>query len=57
MNLSDGPHTLYKGAQIGEVYPVTSLKRAHEMLPVDPQVSGWDSYSDDGGVIGCMKDH
>ncbi len=48
MNLSDAPRTLYKGAQIGEVYPVTSLKQAHEMLPVNSQLSDWDSDSDDG---------
>ena len=48
MNLSDAPRTLYEGAQIGEVYPVTSLKQAHEMLPVNSQLSDWDSDSDDG---------
>ncbi len=42
-NLSDAPCTLYKGARIGDVYPVTSLKQAHEALEVDPQSSDWDS--------------
>ncbi len=51
MNLSDAPHTLYEGARIGEVYPVTSLKQAHEMLPVDSQLSDWDSDSDDGVLL------
>ncbi len=51
MNLSDAPRTLYEGARIGEVYSVTSLKQAHEILPVDSQVSDWDSYSDDGVLL------
>ena len=51
MNLSDAPRTLYEGARIGEVYPVTSLKQAHEMLPVDSQLSDWDSDSDDGVLL------
>ncbi len=34
MNLSDAPRSLYEGARIGAVYAVTSLKQAHEMLPV-----------------------
>ncbi len=33
MNLSDAQHTLHPGARIGDVYPVTSLKQAHE--PID----------------------
>ncbi len=37
MNLSDAPRTLYTGARIGEVYPVTS--RAQEIPQVDPQLS------------------
>ncbi len=51
MNLSDAPHTLYTEARIGEVYPVTSLKRAQEMFEVDPQLSDWDSDSDDGELL------
>ncbi len=51
MKLSDAPRTLYEGARIGEVYPVTSLKQAHEMLPVDSQLSDWDSDSDDGVLL------
>ncbi len=51
MNLSDAPRTLYKGARIREVYPVTSLKQAPEMLLVDSQLSDWDSDSDDGGLL------
>ena len=43
MNLSGAPRTLYEGARIGEVYPVISLKQAHEILPVDSQLSDWDS--------------
>ncbi len=35
MNMSDAPRTLYAGARIGEVYPVTSLKRAQEMFEVN----------------------
>ena len=35
MNLSDAPRTLHPGAQIRDVYPVTSLKQAHEVLEVD----------------------
>ncbi len=51
MNLSDAPHTLYEGARIGEIYPVTSLKQAHEMLLVDSQLSDWDSDTDDGVLL------
>ncbi len=51
MNLSDAPRTLYEGARIGEVYPVTSLKQAHEMLTVGSQLSDWDSDSDDGVLL------
>ncbi len=51
MNLSDAPLTLYMGARIGEVYPVTSLKRAQEMSEVDLQFSDWDSDSDDGELV------
>ncbi len=51
MNLSDVPCTLYEGARIGEVYPVTSLKQAQEMLQVHPQLSNWDSDSDDGELV------
>ncbi len=53
MNLSDVPRTLYPGAQIGDVYPVTSLKQAHEVLEVDPQLSDWDSEfeSDDEELL------
>ncbi len=51
MNLSDAPCTLYEGARIREVYPVTSLKQAHEMLQVDSQLSDWDSDSDDGVLL------
>ncbi len=51
MNLSDASRTLYEGARIGEVYPVTSLKQAHKMLPVDSQLSYWDSDSDDGVLL------
>ncbi len=46
MNLSDAPCTLYQGARIGDVYPVTSLKQAHEVLEVDPLSSDWDSEFD-----------
>ncbi len=46
MNLSDAPRTLPQGARIGDVYPVTSLKQAHEVLEVDPQLSDWDSEFD-----------
>ncbi len=51
MNLSVAPRTLYEGAWIGEVYPVASLKQAHGMLPVDSQLSDWDSDSDDGVLL------
>ncbi len=51
MNLSDAPRTLYEGARIGEVYPVISLKQAQEMLPVDSQLSDWESDSDDGVLL------
>ncbi len=51
MNLSDAPHTLYKVARIGEVYPVTSLKQAHEMLQVNPHLSDWDSRLDGGQLL------
>ncbi len=51
MSLSDAPRTLYKGARIGEVYPVISLKQAQKMLQVDPQLSDWDSDSDDGELV------
>ncbi len=51
MNLSDAPHTLYAGSRIGEVYPVTSLKRAQEIFEVDPQLSDWDSDSDHGELL------
>ncbi len=46
MNLSDAPRTLLPGARIGDVYPVTSLKQAHEVLEVDPQSTDWDSKFD-----------
>ncbi len=46
MNLSDAPRTLHPGARIGDVYPVTSLKQAHEVLEVDPQFSDLDSEFD-----------
>ncbi len=51
--LSDAPCTLHRGAQIGDVYPVTSLKQAHEVLEVDLQLSDWDSKfdSDDEGLL------
>ena len=51
MNLSDAPRTLYAGARIGEVYPVTSLKRAQEMFEVDLSFSDWDFDSDDGELV------
>ncbi len=51
MNLSDAPCTLYTGARIREVYPVTSLKQAQEMLQVDPQLADWDSDSDDRELL------
>ncbi len=51
MNLSDAPHTLYEGGRIGEVYPVTSLKQAHEMLLIDLQLSDCYSDSDDGVLL------
>ncbi len=51
MNLSDAPLTLYEGARIGEIYPVNSLKQAQEMLPVDPQLSDWDSDSNDAELV------
>ncbi len=51
MNLSDAPRTLYAGARIGEVYSVTSLKRAHEMFEVDLPFSDWDFDSDDGELV------
>ncbi len=46
MNLSDAPRTLPLGARIGDVYPVTSLKQAHEVLEVDPRLSDCDSEFD-----------
>ncbi len=46
MNLTDAPCTLLPGARIGDVYPVPSLKQAHEVLEVDPQFSDWDSEFD-----------
>ncbi len=46
MNLSDAPRTLHPGAHIGDVYPVTSLKQAHEVLELDPQFSDRDSEFD-----------
>ncbi len=51
MNLSDAPRTLYAGARIGEVYPVTCLKRAQEMFEVDLPFSDWDFDSDDGELV------
>ncbi len=51
MDLSDAPHTLYAGSQIGEVYPVTSLKRAHEVFEVDLPFSDWDFDSNDGELV------
>ncbi len=39
MNLLDAPRTLYEVSRIEDVYPATSLKQAHEMLLVDPQLS------------------
>ncbi len=51
MNLSDAPRTLYAGARIGEVYPVTSLKRAQEMFEVDLPFSDRDFDSDDGELV------
>ncbi len=51
MNLSDAPCTFYAGSQIGEVYPVTSLKRAQEMFEVDLPFSDWDFDSDDGELV------
>ncbi len=59
INLSDAPHTLHPGARIGNVYPVTSLKQAHEVLEVDPppQLSDWDSEfgSDDEELLNVCK--
>ncbi len=46
MNLSDMPHTLYQGAQIGDVDPVTFLKQAHEVFEADPQLSDCHSKFD-----------
>ncbi len=43
MNLSNVPRTLFPD---WDVYPVTSLKQAHEVLKVDPQLSDWDSEFD-----------
>ena len=43
------------GVQIREVYPVTSLKRAQEMLEVDPQLSDWDLDSGDGDVRAAIN--
>ncbi len=51
MNLSNAPRTLYAGARIGEVYPVTSLKRAQEMFVVDLPYSDWDFDSDDVELV------
>ncbi len=41
MNVSDEPYTLHKGAQIGNVFLVTSLKQAQELLQTDPRVLDW----------------
>ncbi len=46
MNLSDAPHALHPGTQIGDMYPVTSLKQTHEVFKVEPQSADWDSEFD-----------
>ncbi len=43
MTLSDATWTLHGGTQIGDVFPVKSLKPVQEMLWMDPQLSDWDS--------------
>ena len=51
MNLSDTPHALYPGTRIGDMYPITSLKQAQEVLQADPQLSVWDSNSEDEELL------
>ncbi len=46
MKLSDATRTLYEGIQLGDIYPVESLKYVQEMLWVDSDLSDWESDDD-----------
>ncbi len=51
MNLTDEPHTLYRGTRIGEAHVITICDRVEVMLPTTPQDTN-DSYdSDDEGWL------
>ncbi len=47
MNLSDVPCTLCQGTRISDMYPLTSLKQAREVIQVNPQLTpDWDAHSE-----------
>ncbi len=51
MNLTDEPHTLYRGTRIGEAHVITKCDRVEGLLPATPQYVGDSDDSDDEGWL------
>ncbi len=53
MNLTDEPHTLYRGTHIGEVHVITKCDRVEGLLPVTTR---YDDDSEDSEDEGWLQD-